>query len=514
MQKRKRMGLRKGLVLFLVIALTASMFSGCTGQTQEVQQPDEGQQQSGTPDTPQEPIKVYYLHWLTPEEVPGDELIRQKIIEEINVDPICLTPAGGSAEDKLSILLASNEPLDMFSGTWTDMAATGAIIPINDLIEEYGEELKANFAENEWEARTDKDGNVWGIPIAVMPSSSGVRIRTDWLEKVGLPFPETVEQFEEVLEAFHNEELFGKDSVPMVSTTISNFLHNAFAGLYCPSGTADFLDTDGKVKPAFFNSGYKDYIAKMAEWYSKGYFWKDGFIQPRPDIDAVVAQNRVGIMATWSSVGINGYIQLLDSGIEVEYKHMLKFTGPAGTAYTAQNPDRSCYMIPKKSQNPEAAMKLANWYNANVDNKMVAAVGLEGVHWNWVDKENQIYELLEVSEDQKVTGKYNYVQGGFHLTAWGNDNWSKAWIEAYDFALDPTLDLKIAFDRDVNYDYAKIQGVVPAYSDLEKYRDEWILKFIIGQENLSQWDQFLEQMLNIGYDKVIEEKTAQYQAAN
>lgn len=130
-----------------------------------------------------------------------------------------------------------------------------------------------------------------------------------------------------------------------------------------------------------------------------------------------------------------------------------------------------------------------------------------------MDKEKQVFEKLEVSSDQEVTGKYNYVQGGLHLSAWANDNWSKAWLECFNFGTDPNVDLKIPFDLSISYDTAKIQSAVPTYSDLEKYRDESIIKFITGQRDLGEWDAFLEEMLNLGWAKTIEEKTAQYQAA-
>lgn len=504
--------LKRLIALSLSVLLLAGVFAGCA----PAQSPDTGDNPSGNEGEgsgTQEPTKVHYLHWLTPEDLPGDQAVLQKIIEETGIEPICITPAGGSQSEKLNILMASNEPLDLINGNWPDMQRTGSIIPLNDLLEQEGQALVDSFTENEWATRTDKDGKIWGIPISNYANGSGVRIRQDWLDQVGLPVPTTLEEFEAVLEAFKNEESFGKDRIVLATSWQVSQLERSFAGMWCDSGTEDFLDTDGKVKPAVFNPGYRDFVAKMAEWYQKGYFWKEGFVQQYTVINDIVAQNRVGILATWSSTGIDGYIQLLDAGEDVKYVFADKLSGPAGTAYTLLRPGVDAFMITSKSKVPEETMRLINWYNDDIDDKMLVNHGIEGVNWKWVDKEKQVFEKLEVSSDQEVTGKYNYVQGGLHLSAWANDNWSKAWLECFNFGTDPNVDLKIPFDLSISYDTAKIQSAVPTYSDLEKYRDESIIKFITGQRDLGEWDAFLEEMLNLGWAKTIEEKTAQYQAA-
>lgn len=501
----------KSIVAFMLcLLMLCSVFSGCVPQSPS--NPDNTVDPSnGTDET--EPVKVHYLHWLTPEDLPGDEAVLQKIMEETGIEPVCLTPAGGSQAEKLNILMSSNEPLDLINGNWPDYATTGSIISINDLLKQEGEALEASFTDLEWATRTDKDGKIWGVPISNYANGSGLRIRTDWLEKVDLPMPTTLEELEAVLEAFKKEESLGKDRIIMATSWQVSQLERTFSGMFCPSGTEDFLDTDGKVKPAIFHAGYRDFIAKMAEWYEKGYFWKEGFVQQYTVINDLVAQNRVGILATWSSVGIDGYIQLLDAEQEVQYAFADKLSGPAGTSYTLLRPGVDAFMITSKSKVPEATMRLINWYNADVDNKMLVGHGIEGVNWKWIDKENHVFEVLEVADNQKVTGKYNYVQGGLHLSAWADDNWSKAWLECFGFGTDSNVDLKIPFDLDVSYDTAKIQGTVPTFSDLEKFRDENIIKFITGQRDISEWGAFLEEMLYVGYEKTIDEKTAQYDAA-
>lgn len=80
---------------------------------------------------------------------------------------------------------------------------TGDFLPLNHLLEEYGQDLLEFIPEEAWETVTHSDGNIYGIPDFLSNTSRrGTAIRIDLLEKSGLDIPETTDEFLEVLRAF------------------------------------------------------------------------------------------------------------------------------------------------------------------------------------------------------------------------------------------------------------------------------------------------------------------------
>src|SRR5690606_29652370 len=79
----------------------------------------------------------------------------------------------------------------------------GVFLPLDDLIEEYGPNLKKYIPEAAWEQQRFTDGKIYSIPEFLSnPSRRATWIRKDLLDKAGLEVPTTVEETLDVLREF------------------------------------------------------------------------------------------------------------------------------------------------------------------------------------------------------------------------------------------------------------------------------------------------------------------------
>ncbi len=504
--------MRKAIALLLLLALTVGLAAGCSpGPNENPPQGSSTTQSSTTaqPD-PAQPEKVVLLireEWEI--GTPGEEDVLKYVTEQTGIDVKYIKPPAGTYEETLSIMLAGGDQLDAFIafGTWTDLAQKGYIAPLSDLLHTYGTNILATQPESDFAPLTDqKTGQIMALPFTNTRLGNAPRVRTDWLSALGLSVPTDLDSFEAMLKAFKETDKFGNNVIPLITSFQFNQLDRAFAGMWIETGDNRFIDGDGRVKECVFAPGYKDYIAKMAEWYAAGYIWPESFIQEFTVINDIVAQGRVGAMATWVSVGLSGYdtLHTIDPG--AEYKYVEKLGGPKGSAYSLRPAASQGIVVSAKSEKPETVIRLFDWL-AIPDNTVVTYSGIEGVHWNWVDKGQRIIEKSAAGEQFKGL---DLLYGGYDQGTYDDTFTSSLWRQYDEFNTNSSLVLKEGDDNGIVYDEEAIAGAVSSLPDIVNYRESETVKFIMGQRKMSEWDSFITELLEMGYDKVIDARTEQY----
>src|SRR5579884_150120 len=87
--------------------------------------------------------------------------VRKYIESQAKVSPIGVVPPPGNAgQEKLNLMLGSSgEQLDVFQGFWDQYQQ--AVIPINDLLDKYGADIKKKTKADWLQRMTDSDGKIW-----------------------------------------------------------------------------------------------------------------------------------------------------------------------------------------------------------------------------------------------------------------------------------------------------------------------------------------------------------------
>ncbi|MBP1996289.1 extracellular solute-binding protein [Paenibacillus eucommiae] len=442
------------------------------------------------------------------------EEVRKVIIDKIGIEIISIIPPKGSEDDKLNILLASNEPLDIFKGSMTVHQTMGAAMPLNDLLDKYGQNSKKlwpNDWAGGWEAMATEDGKIWAIPEVPPLAGNAVLLRDDWLKELNLQMPKTIDELEQILKAFKEKDPAGNGQTIPLLTSLDE-LNNSLAAGWLDFGYGNWVDADGKVKPPVLAPGYKEFLVKMADWYQKGYIYKESFSTNTEQVIELIKQNRVAGSAQWHSRTLGNLAPLRKNAPDANYVVADQLRGPKGNIMSMSGVTRTGYMINKNAKNPEGAMKYINWLHSSLDNYMLAYFGIEGKHWRWVDKQKGIYEQLnrDYLGDLITAGTYAYT-----VQFRTNNPDLTSVFDYYANQITNTTNTKkpALYNVDYKFDAKVIAGKVPTLNDITRMIEQETIKFIMGARPIAEYDNFLQELNKAGLDKWIEAYTAEYQAA-
>ena len=244
----------------------------------------------------------------------------QYVQEKFNVDIEFQHPAVGSESESFSLMLTSNALPDVICADWRGFQGVGAqkaiddglILPLNDLIDAHAPDFKEMMDENpEWKRQaTTDEGTYYCFPYIYQTrlanSFVGFQIRQDWLDKLDLAMPTTVDEWAAVLTAFRDEDPNGngqKDEIPFSPSPNHNRISvfKLAFGL-SPYFNGFYLDADKKVQHTYLSPAYEQYLTTMAEWYAQGLIDPEYVTIDRNGLTAKVTGNLVG--ATFAGYGM------------------------------------------------------------------------------------------------------------------------------------------------------------------------------------------------------------------
>lgn len=436
------------------------------------------------------------------------EKIQKYFIDKLNIKVVPITPPAGSATEKLNTLLASQEQLDLFWGKWDDYATNGAIMPIGQLLDQYGENIKNKWPDSSWNVMTDSSGDLWGVPRFTETRSYPVYIRKDWLEKYNLEAPKTLDDLEHVAQVFKENDPAGNNGTIPIITQLDGLQMGVTAG-FTGIGYGVYLDSsDSKVKPVEMMPEFKDFIAKMNSWYTKGLIYKESFSVSQSQIREFIKQNKVGIHLAWYS-NVTGFEAALRENYPEAYYEVYNITGPKGDIQTVRKATTNGALIPANSKNAEAVIKFMDCLYGDVDSYLTACRGIENEDWEYVDRDKLIVKSL--NEEQRYFGELNAALS----TVMENDIYDADNMEdkSLTYLRTTCIDQNIGvqpFNKDFNFSTAKLTEAAPGRGDIERMIKEETTKFITGARKLSEYDLFISELNAAGIQNLIDEYTRQY----
>jgi putative aldouronate transport system substrate-binding protein len=231
-----------------------------------------------------------------PTNNPYANYIKEKMLEKYNVE-VEFVPVGRWTEvDDLNNLLSVKKAPDVsytYSAptirTYAAMMVDGqpGVIDLAPYLDEYKDYLGDLIAKvgGEEGLYYDKDpltGSVWMIEGALAENARiNTFIRKDWLDKLGLGLPTTLDEFYNALVAFRDnaELLLGADADKMIPYTTSTDIgwRNDLLSI---SFVAEDIDDEtlfvyGYDDRHVLYPGYKEGIRTLNKWYNEGLIWKD-----------------------------------------------------------------------------------------------------------------------------------------------------------------------------------------------------------------------------------------------
>ena len=337
----------------------------------------------------------------------------------------------GQTDEQLTALLAGDLP-DVF---WAGKIMKDSIISQNtslwrplteEEIRTYVPNL-ANFLDENVDGWlnfiTYPDGNIYGLAggkmHSTMHTTQGIPyINTQWLERLGLEKPTTMEELKQVLIAFRDQDANGNgdpnDEIPFDFCDSFNKtqLINCAAswGLPMYNGGNVFYDFDdaGNVVGAVNTDAYRSFLEFFYELGQEKLINLEGFSQSYDQFTANCNADRVGFFWGW---GPCNYIT--DSDLFLQFEAMVPpaVDGYPVKMYTANldfaNAFRNDFVITRDCKNWEKALEVWN-YASEPTTALEICNGERFLFWDYVDADGNFLGEDATEEDIKACG-YRYL---------------------------------------------------------------------------------------------------------
>lgn len=304
-----------------------------------------------------------------------------------------------------NLLIASKDYPDIFSGGLStdqiNMCIEGnVLIPLNDLIEEYGFYYKIALEEQpEYkDLLTADDGNIYtffytdtGVHKA---SEYKMWVYTEWLDKLGLKPPTTTEDFKNMLIAFRDNDPNGNgiaDEIPLVgfhggrkSDPIC-YLMNPFQ-LY--NENYYYISDDGKIQFIANTDGWREGLRYINDLFESGLILEETYVQDQTQFQALLnrpaGETIVGAFPFW----YQGAVIDLKVLNWTDYQAIPPLKGPTGLQQTAARKGGDFWLncaISTQCENPEVAFMWLDWMLSD-EGCYFGHFGVEGISYEWVDQ--------------------------------------------------------------------------------------------------------------------------------
>ena len=283
--------MKKLLALLLVLVMCLSLFAACgNGNT------------DGTGGNTDEDTTPTITIWQVNDDSDyyadyNAHPITLYIEEKFNIDLSFQLPASGGETDSFNLMLSTGDFTDVISlgsyasATAEQMYEDGLLYDLAPYIEQYMPNYKAYLDANpKYKAAiTTEDGHIFGVvhasPVENETMWGGMLYRRDILETMtggyvsfpsGNEEPTTIEDWEYMLNLY--QQYFQAAGMAEYACLILPYNGVFQTGELVSGfgiGTPMHYVIDGEVLYGVQQQGYYNYLAKMAEWYEKGWIYQD-----------------------------------------------------------------------------------------------------------------------------------------------------------------------------------------------------------------------------------------------
>jgi putative aldouronate transport system substrate-binding protein len=419
-------------------------------------------------------------------------------------------------------MLASNDLPDVIYNNWLGFPGgpekailDKVIIPLNDIIAKHAPNLAKRFVDRpDWAKAAKSDmGTLYMFPFIRGHDSLmvffGPILRKDWLDELGLPVPETMDEWYKTLTAFKAKT----GGMPPLSMTAfgkgRDIRYGAFISAY--ETAMGFYQLDGKVRFGQMDPGYKEFLATFNKWFAEGLIDKEFMTNDMAAFNAKVLGNRAGAFPgfTGSTMGTffdakkdDPKFNLVGAPYPVLKKGQTAFTGQRDNPANGMG-----YAISTKSKDPALA---ASWidYNYGKEGHMLFNFGIEGESYTMING----YPTYTDSVKKHPNGMAVALAGIYARSSTGG-----AFVqdERYfqQYVARPQQQNAVNVWSKTRAVEHNLPGITPTpeesqrlaaiMNEVNTYCDEMFVKFIVGAEPIANYDQFIAQLKRMKIEDAI-----------
>ncbi|UKS29777.1 extracellular solute-binding protein [Paenibacillus sp. HWE-109] len=268
----------------LAVTMAAALLAACSTNTKEADQP--GSSPSSSAAASKGPKKEISISIFDRGTVPTDEGTYESnrwtkwINEKAPVNVKWVPVARNQAQPKLNALIASGEAPDLI---WeydrnyiSQLVNQGAVQPIGDYINKYSTTYKDYLEKHpELKPYLNFNGQMYAVTFARETiANHGIWIRQDWLDKLNLKAPTTVEELVEVSRKFKDGDPDGNGKADTVPIALSTSASTIYRSLFFTSENQWYVE-EGKLKFGRTLDRYADSLAFQKQLFDEGLIDKE-----------------------------------------------------------------------------------------------------------------------------------------------------------------------------------------------------------------------------------------------
>lgn len=459
-------------------------------------------------------------------DAPDTNLVHDKIQKEIQVDLQPIFFPGDQYVNRINLMLTTNDQLDIITRAiggnftrpdvkkWID---DGIIIELTDLIQEMPNYLAA--CESNELVRTSREqlkmlGKDYGIPYTLgIQRTDVLKIRKDWLDKLNMEVPKTIEEFEGYLEAIKFQDPDGNganDSYGICGDVWGGNIFSVLATAYLPMGDNWWLDKNGMLQHPGLHPGYQELLGKLVEWQNEEYLPPDALLSNDDQRLDWITNNQLGAVAGWYSATVGGTVTLQEKVPEVSWMPIV-LAGRDDAANAAINSLVSAHgnVVTSSCKDLDAIVRFYD-YLWSEEGTMLTYYGIEGQHYDIVD--DAPVSRKDDNDMKLYASYYSPMLNTRLITSFGE--WP---------GQDPTSTLYREFTEGCNtlpgidkpdalvlYDYESMTGG-ELKTDLDTYINENRAKVLAGEIPVENWENIMQEWLEKGGEEFTKGMNETYQ---
>jgi putative aldouronate transport system substrate-binding protein len=524
---------KKRVSCLLLVLAAASLTGGCKKATPSDYAVPEG---AALPIVPYGSVTLRYAgwdNWYTPAslalQLPVWQEVEKRTGVKIRWEVTHNSQFGSSMQLKLQ---AGKEvpdifalPINLYSAIEADM-----IEPLDDWIERYAPNIKRFLADNPKEASMMRtaDGKLYALSSVTTGGEYwdpfGLLIRKDWLDKLGLQEPRTLDDWYTALKSIKERDPNGNgelDEIPFMPHTGYQGLTlfgNAL-GLHLFYSRGFYPDASGRVRAEWLTPEAEELVVWLNKLYREGLIDPGFMHRTEESVIAGVSRDQVG--ASMHFLSRLGQLDSLSRKKEPSADWLLTLP-PEEPGYKAvyekYGPVSGNFVISRQSPHKEVAIRWLDYIYASEEGNRLMTFGIDGLTYTLRNGQPEYTEyVLNNPDGLDPVGVLRSV-GAYPPTPWiraaqgplsrspaallGNNPKAFAlaqrvkeiMVESQPFAV-PTAE-----------ELAEVNALMP---DIQAYMDQMIIAFITGAKPID-WEAFTGKLKELHIDNILQVKQQQY----
>lgn len=426
--------------------------------------------------------------------------------------------------------LVENDMIEDLTEVYEDCASER----IKDIYASYDESVLGNVTF---------DGKLMALPETnISDGPQLLWLRKDWMDKLGLEEPKTLEDAEYIIEQFVAQDP-GENGE---GNTIGLACENEICGElgYNYEYHLDILfaaydsypqqwmkDEGGNLYYGGVQAQTKEALAKTREWYERGIIDKQFLMRTNNNIAEAIIEGKCGaFFGPWWAPN-NPLMEAMQENPEAEWRpYLLSNTEDGKTRYAQQNASKQYVVVRKGYEHPEIVMKIVSvlfdyarytdienedfvhYYQWNVDPTARPIY----INVDYSDALSRCYEDLTLAlRGEREVGSMELLEQSYYQYCQEYESNPKEasadqWA-AYTSRIEACEILANA-DKEVikTYYFAETDTMRSMWWKLKEMQKEAYLEIITGEKPLDYFDTFVEQWYATGGAQIVEEVNASY----